>query len=107
MQGWKMNPQAKDCETEAVETPIGYIPKYEDLQKLFKQIFGRNYTKKEYEEQFSIRIGKFLQKLDRVEEIYAGEEKIPEIFHKHLTQQRTRLNDAKRKFGQVISPFEF
>ena len=39
----------------AIETPIGLIPKYEDLQALFKQVFNRDYTKEEYEKQFSMR----------------------------------------------------
>jgi len=95
-------------EYKAIETPIGFIPLYEDLQALFKQIFDRDYTKEEYEEQFSIRIKKFLDKYDRVEEIYAAEEAIPEIFHKHIEQARTRLKQAKEKFQKdVISPFEF
>ena len=95
-------------EYEGRETPIGIIPKYDSLSALFKQIFGREYTSKEYEEQFSIRISKLLERFDRVEKIYAAEEEIPEVFHKHLKQQRKRLLAAKEKFGKdVISPFDF
>ena len=95
-------------EYDAIETPIGFIPKYEDLNELFKQIFDREYTKEDYEKQFSVRIIKWLDKMDRIEKIYGAEEEIPKIFHDHLEQQRTRLNEAKEKFGKdVISPFEF
>ncbi len=95
-------------EYEAIETPIGYIPKYGDIKALFKQIFDRDYTKEDYEKQFSIRVEKWLDKMDRIEEIYKAEEEIPDVFHNHLEQQRKRLEEAKEKFGkEEISPFDF
>ena len=39
-------------EVEAIETPLGYIPKYADLKKLFQQVLKRDYSEKLYEEQF-------------------------------------------------------
>jgi len=93
---------------DAIETPVGLIPKYEDLKGLFKEAFGRDYTKEEYEYSFSIRVSNLLKKLDRIENIYRSEEDIPEVFHVHTEQQRQRLNDAKEKFGKdIISPFDF
>jgi|TARA_Y100000310_G_scaffold271804_1_gene286445 phosphoenolpyruvate carboxykinase (GTP) len=90
-----------------IETPIGFIPKYEDLRQLFSKVFGKEYSKEEYEKQFSIRIPKLLERLDRIESIYKEEENIPEMFHKHLEQQRERLKKAQEKSGKdVISPFE-
>lgn len=95
-------------EYSAIETPIGHIPKYDDLKALFKQIFDRDYTNEDYEKQFSVKVDKWLAKMDRIEEIYKAEEEIPKVFHDHLEQQRTRLNEAKSKFGKdVISPFDF
>ena len=95
-------------EYEAIETPAGFIPKYEDLKQLFRQIFNRDYTKEGYEKQFSIRLAKLLERLDRIEAIYKEEENIPDIFHKHLDQERVRLKEAQEKFGNnIISPFEF
>ncbi len=95
-------------EYEAIETPIGHIPKYDDLKGLFKQIFDKDYTKEDYEKQFSVRVDKWLAKMDRIEEIYKAEEEIPKVFHDHLEQQRTRLKEAKEKFGKDdISPFDF
>jgi len=95
-------------EFDAIETPVGFIPKYEDLKELFREIFDTDYSKEEYEEQFSIRVLGILEKLDRIEEIYKEEENIPEMFHKHIEQERNRLNEAKEKFGkEVISPFDF
>ncbi len=94
-------------EYEAIETPIGFIPKYEDLKKLFIDVFQKEYTKEQYEQQFTIKIPKLLSKLDRIEEIYK-EEEVPEKFQKHIQQQRERLIEAKRKFDEdEISPQRF
>lgn len=95
-------------EYDAIETPVGFMPKYWDLKDLFKTIFNKEYTKEEYEYQFSIRIPALLKKLERVEEIYKSEDNMPEVFNMHIQQQKQRLNDAKEKYGKdVINPFEF
>jgi len=95
-------------EFEAIETPIGLIPKFEDLQKLFKQVFDKEYTKEDYEKQFSIRITKLLKKIGRMEAVFGAEEEIPQEFLDHLNQEKKRLEEAKSKFGKdVVSPSEF
>ncbi|MBW2978104.1 phosphoenolpyruvate carboxykinase (GTP) [Candidatus Woesearchaeota archaeon] len=95
-------------EYSAIETPIGFIPKYEDLKKLFLDVFKREYTKEEYEKQFSIRITKLLEKLARVEKVFEQEKDIPKDFIDHFEQEKKRLKEAKEKFGkEVISPSEF
>jgi phosphoenolpyruvate carboxykinase (GTP) len=93
-------------EYDVTETPIGYIPKYEDLRDLFKEVFEREYTKQEYTEQFSIRIDKFLAKLDRMDKIYAEEQDIPEAFTACLKNLRRRLEEAREKFGMEEVPPE-
>ena len=95
-------------EYKAIETPIGFIPLYDDLKDLFMEIFNKHYSKEDYEKQFSIRVKKLLERIDRIEKIYKEEENIPEVFHKHIEQQRERLIEAKKKYGkEIISPFEF
>ena len=95
-------------EYESIETPVGLIPKYDDLKELFKQIFNKEYTKEDYEKQFSIRIKKLLERLDRIEAIYKEELDVPEVFSEHIQQQRERLKEAKEKHGkEIISPFDF
>ena len=91
----------------AIETPIGNVPKFEDIKALFKQVFDKDYTKEDYEKQFSIRVTKILEKLDRMQVIFDAEEDIPGVFNDHLNQERKRLQEAKEKFGKdVISPFD-
>ncbi len=67
-------------EYDAIETPIGYIPLYQDLRELFKQVFDRDYTEEMYVQQFSVRVTKHLEKLARMEELYRDEEGIPDAF---------------------------
>ena len=57
-------------DVEAIKTPTGYIPKYPDLKKLFKEVLSKDYSEKEYEEQFAVRLGMLLAKIDRIEKIY-------------------------------------
>ena len=95
-------------EYDAITTPVGYIPKYDDLVKLFKEAFNKDYEKPRYEAEFAIRVDKFLDKLDRLEKIYGDEKDMPKEFFVELEQQRKRLLEAKKKYGtNVISPFLF
>ena len=93
-------------EYEAIETPIGYIPKYSDLKTLFKKVFDREYTEKEYVEQFSIRVQKYLEKQARMEELYGDEEEIPEAFwavHNKIKESLEKL----REQGETFPPSYF
>ncbi|MCJ7702743.1 MAG: phosphoenolpyruvate carboxykinase (GTP) [Anaerolineales bacterium] len=93
---------------KAVRTPVGNIPKYDDLVTLFKGIFdGRIYTKEEYNAQISIRIDKYLEKYERMEVIYSEEADMPEAFWNCLKDRREELLDLNRKSKKsIVSPFE-
>ncbi len=91
-------------EFDAIETPIGYIPKYDDLATLFHEVFGKNYPRQKYEAEFAIRVDKWLEKLERVENIYRQEQDMPEEFFRQLERIRERLIDSKNKHGQSIIP---
>jgi phosphoenolpyruvate carboxykinase (GTP) len=91
----------------AIETPIGMIPKFEDIKKLFKEVLDKEYSKEDYEQQFSIRIAKLLEKIERMNPIFADEEELPKVFIEHMEQEKERLLKAKEKYGkEVISPFD-
>jgi len=89
----------------AIETPTGWIPKYEDLQPLFRQVLDKDYSREDYIKQFTIRVSENLAKLNRVEASY--HENIPdlssEVWHV-LAEQRERLLKAQEKYGNYISP---
>ncbi|MCK4284912.1 MAG: phosphoenolpyruvate carboxykinase (GTP) [Candidatus Lokiarchaeota archaeon] len=94
-------------EFHAIHTPIGYIPYYKDLKTLFKQYLDKDYNEKDYIEQFTIRIGRLLEKLERIEANYKKETNIPKFFWRTLSQQRSDLMKLKKMFnGEEVSPFK-
>lgn len=93
---------------DAIKTPIGYLPLYEDLQHLFKLELNQEYTQDDYVEQFSIRFNNLLNKLQRMEELYRREKYIPDFFWKILNKQRFELQETQKEFKMdVISPLKF
>ncbi|MEA3490130.1 MAG: phosphoenolpyruvate carboxykinase (GTP) [Candidatus Omnitrophota bacterium] len=93
-------------EVEAIETPTGYIPRHEDLVKLFREVLGREYTREQYEEQFTLRIPERLAKKDRILKIYHTKVfDTPHVFIKAMEDQRERLEECRQKCGDYVSPF--
>ncbi|RLI96014.1 MAG: phosphoenolpyruvate carboxykinase (GTP) [Candidatus Altiarchaeales archaeon] len=92
-------------DVEAIETPTGRIPIYDDLKRLFMDILNKNYSKEDYIKQFTIRVPENLSKIERIMHIY--ETKIsdaPKILFKVLEEQRERLEEARKTYGDYISP---
>ncbi len=89
----------------ALDGAVGYIPKYEDLVRLFKQVLDKAYSREEYIEQFTIRIPELLAKLDRMEAIFADIPDTPETMKREMTAERARLNTLKAAKGEYVSPF--
>lgn len=85
---------------DAIKTPIGFLPKYEDLRALFRQVFDREYTEDEYNQQFSVRVDKYLGKIARMEEIFGPEPGMPEEFWQVLNQQKDDLEALKAEAGE-------
>ncbi|GAH36283.1 unnamed protein product, partial [marine sediment metagenome] len=44
---------------DVIETPIGYLPKYDDLKALFKLELDKDYSQEDYIEQFKGLMGLF------------------------------------------------
>ncbi len=93
-------------EVDAIRTPTGLIPRYEDLRLLFRTYLDTAYSKEEYGEQFRIRIPELLAKLDRIEAIYRAEAGVPEELLAQLGAQRRRLETLRAKRGDYVSPFD-
>ena len=89
---------------DAIRTPIGFLPKYEDLKDLFQRVFGRNYSKQEYLEQFSVRVSRYLEKISRMEEYFEKESDIPKEFWNVLHVQKNELTKVKEKTMKEILP---
>ncbi len=92
-------------DAEAIETPTGLIPLYDDLKKLFAQVLDKEYTQEDYVRQFTVRIPENLARIDRIEEIYKTKvSDTPDVVLRLFNEQRDRLKKAAAEHGDCISP---
>ena len=91
-------------DVDAIETPIGYLPKYEDLKDLFQTLVDKNYSQDLYTRQFSLYVDNILARNELQTTAYQKEENIPEQLFKVLREQREGLVRLKEKFGPIVSP---
>ncbi len=95
-------------EIDAIKTPVGLIPKYDDLKRLFQDVQNKSYSEEDYVKQFQIRVNEFLAKIDRIRKIYESNvPDTPSLLFKILDEEIARLNEAKSKYGNYISPEKF
>jgi phosphoenolpyruvate carboxykinase (GTP) len=95
-------------EVEAMRTPTGYLPKYEDLRRLFNKVLNKDYKMEDYVKQFTIRVPENLGKIERVQRFYQENvSDTPLELFGILYMQRGRLLQAKASFGDYISPEKF
>ena len=94
-------------DVDTITCPTGQIPLYGDLVPLFKQVLDKDYTKEDYISQFTIRVPENLAKIERVQKYH--KENIPDgpqVLYDTLEDTIRRLNEAREKFGDYISPFD-
>jgi phosphoenolpyruvate carboxykinase (GTP) len=95
-------------EAGAIKTPVGYMPKYDDLKLLFKDVLAKDYSREDYGEQFKLRIPECIAKIDRIKKIYHAKVfDAPHILMKTLDDQRQRLEDCRNKNNDYPSPDVF
>lgn len=95
-------------DVDAIKTPTGLIPKYEDLAKLFRRVLNKKYPKEKYVEQFTIRIPENLRKIERVKEFWTTKvSDTPKELFQILDQQAERLIEARERFGNYVTPDKF
>ena len=106
---WYKWMELRTCnEVSAIKTPTGFIPEYEDLQKLFKQVLNKDYKKEDYAKQFMIRIPESLAKIERIENIYKTKVmNAPKVIFDMLAAQKKRLLEYQKKHGDYITPDKF
>ncbi len=91
-------------EVDAIETPIGYLPKYEDLKHLFKSRIDKAYPEDLYVKQFSLYIDNIVSRVDLQIDAYGKEKNIPTKLFDILKEQRRELSALKEKFGPIVTP---
>jgi len=92
-------------DVNAIETPTGLIPLYEDLKVLFKESLHKDYPESDYIKQFTVRIPENISKIERVKKFYQTQvTDTPQVLFEVLEAQKERLMKAKAKFGDYIPP---
>jgi phosphoenolpyruvate carboxykinase (GTP) len=89
-------------EVEAIDSPIGNLPKYEDLKKLFEGI-DKEYPKSLYDMQFALYVDKIVARIDLQTEAYGQEENLPKQLFEVYEKQKAELLALKEKHGAVVS----
>lgn len=88
-------------DVEAIETPIGMLPRYEDLKTLFAGI-NKEYPQSLYQMQFAIYVDKIVQRIDLQKTEYSKEANIPQRLFEIYSQQKEELLSLKEKHGSVV-----
>jgi phosphoenolpyruvate carboxykinase (GTP) len=89
-------------DVEAIGTPIGFLPKYEDLKELFTGI-DKPYPKELYDRQFALYVDNILSRIKLQEEAYNKEQNIPRKLFEVYEEQRKGLEALKQKYGPIVS----
>ncbi len=91
-------------DVQAIDTPIGRLPKYDDLKALFQGIIDKPYPRDLYDKQFSLYIDNIVGRIDLQLEAYGKEENLPAKLFEVLKAQRDGLMALKEKFGPIVLP---
>jgi phosphoenolpyruvate carboxykinase (GTP) len=89
-------------EVKAIATPIGMIPRYDDLRAMFADI-GKQYPRDLYDQQFAIYVDNIVARIELQTEAYAKEENLPSQLFEVYTRQKQELLALKKKHGAVVS----
>jgi phosphoenolpyruvate carboxykinase (GTP) len=91
-------------DVEAIRTPIGDIPKFEDLKELFASLIQKDYSEELYNKQFSLYLDNIIARIDLQIEAYSKEENVPEKLFEVLKEQHEGLVALKEKHGSIVAP---
>ena len=91
-------------EVDAIDTPIGFLPKYEDLKDLFKSKIDKDYPEDLYIKQFSLYLDNIIARIDLQIEAYGKEKNIPQKLFDIYKEQRQELVALRDKYGAVVTP---
>ncbi|MGM0365751.1 MAG: phosphoenolpyruvate carboxykinase (GTP) [Actinomycetota bacterium] len=95
-------------EVEGIDVGTGFIPYFEDLKNLFKQVLNKDYSKNNYIKQFTLRVPENLSKIERITKVYQeSDSKIPDILFEVLKKQKKKLLELQKEHGDYIKPDSF
>jgi phosphoenolpyruvate carboxykinase (GTP) len=91
-------------EVDAISTPIGYIPKYEDLERLFAEVIDKEYPRELYDRQFSIYVDKILGRIELQREAFGKEKNLPAKLFGVYDEWQRDLAALKESYGAIVTP---
>jgi phosphoenolpyruvate carboxykinase (GTP) len=89
-------------EVTAIETPIGMVPRYDDLRGMFADI-GKQYPRDLYDKQFAFYVDNMIARIDLQTEAYGKEDNLPAQLFRVYEQQKRDLLALKERHGPVVS----
>ncbi len=95
-------------EYEALDTPTGKIPLYDDLKVLFKEHLDEDFSKEKYDYLFTFRCTKWVDKLERTKAYYKKmDPNTPKEIFDYWDAAIAKINKAKEQYGDLILPGAF
>ncbi|MCX7024698.1 MAG: phosphoenolpyruvate carboxykinase (GTP) [Spirochaetes bacterium] len=91
-------------EVKAINTPIGCIPLYDDLKKIFAETIGKEYGREIYEKQFSFHVDNIQARIELQRKAYEKELHCPPRIFEIYGEQLKGLEALKAKYGSVVPP---
>ncbi len=89
---------------ESIWTPIGRIPKYQDLKKLFAEVIDKEYDKGVYMKQFSLYTDNLIERVDMSINEFAKEKGMPDEFFHTLDTWHRDLAALRATIGPIVTP---
>ena len=89
---------------ETIWTPIGRIPKYQDLKKLFKEVIDKEYEKEIYTKQFSLYTENLIKRVDMSINEFAKEKGMANDFFHVLDTWHRDLAALRATIGPIVTP---
>lgn len=91
-------------DVQAIETPIGWIPQYEDLKKLFTERINKEYPESLYTMQFSLYIDNVVARIDLQDAAWRKEQGASERLFAVYAEQKAALLALKAAKGEIVKP---
>ncbi|MFW6115533.1 MAG: phosphoenolpyruvate carboxykinase (GTP) [Chloroflexota bacterium] len=89
-------------EVDTIETPIGCLPRYEDLRDLFAGI-DKVYPRQLYDRQFALYVDNILARIELQTQAYGEEKNVPSRIFEIYEEQKAGLESLKAKYGPIVS----
>ncbi len=91
-------------DVEGIATPIGYLPKYDDLKAIFSGAIGKDYPRELYDKQFSLYIDMVQARIDLQREAFGKEADLPAKLFEVYDEWAASLAAMKERYGSVVTP---